>query len=127
PRLTPEAEAALLAHGWPGNVRQLENTLLRAVTVAEGGAITPELLALGTDATAASGAPIDEALFEGSLAEALARVERLMLARLYPSHPSTRQLARRLGLSHTAVANKLRQYGIGLGPGSGPAAEPRRG
>ncbi|RTL06088.1 MAG: hypothetical protein EKK65_00475, partial [Lysobacterales bacterium] len=62
---------------------------------------------------------------------ALARVERLMLARLYPSHPSTRQLARRLGLSHTAVANKLRQYGIGLGPGSGsgsgPAAEPRRG
>ena len=75
----------------------------------------------------ASDESFDEARFEASLAEALARVERRALARLYPSHPSTRQLARRLGLSHTAVANKLRQYGIGLGPGSGPAAEPRRG
>lgn len=124
PRLTPEAEAALLAHAWPGNVRQLENTLLRAVTVAEGGAITPEHLALGTTGGGAGGL-IDEALFEGSLAEALARVERLMLARLYPSHPSTRQLARRLGLSHTAVANKLRQYGIGAAGGGG--TEPRQG
>ncbi|PWV64544.1 sigma 54-interacting transcriptional regulator [Plasticicumulans acidivorans] len=110
PRLTPEAEAALLAHAWPGNVRQMENTLLRAVTVCEGGAITPEHLALSHEAAPAG---LDEALFEGSLAEALSRVERLMLARLYPQHPSTRQLARRLGLSHTAVANKLRQYGIG--------------
>lgn len=69
-----------------------------------------EHLALSHEAAPAG---LDEALFEGSLAEALSRVERLMLARLYPQHPSTRQLARRLGLSHTAVANKLRQYGIG--------------
>ncbi|MFT6928465.1 MAG: transcriptional regulator of aroF, aroG, tyrA and aromatic amino acid transport, partial [Psychromonas sp.] len=26
--------------------------------------------------------------------------------------PSTRQLAKKLGLSHTAIANKLRDYGI---------------
>jgi len=48
-----------------------------------------------------------------ALAEALSRLERTMLSRLYPSFPITEQLARRLGLSHTTIANKLRQYGIG--------------
>ncbi|TCO79251.1 transcriptional regulator of aroF, aroG, tyrA and aromatic amino acid transport [Plasticicumulans lactativorans] len=112
PRLTAEAEQALLAHPWPGNVRQLENTVLRAVTVAEAGAITAEHLALGP---AESADEVSDALFAGTLADAVARLERLMLTRLYPSHPSTRQLARRLGLSHTAIANKLRQYGIAGG------------
>ena len=35
-----------------------------------------------------------------------------MLERLYPDFPSSRQLAKRLGISHTAVANKLREYQI---------------
>jgi len=39
-----------------------------------------------------------------------------MLSRLYPLYPSSRQLAKRLGISHTAVANKLRDYGIGRSP-----------
>ena len=36
-----------------------------------------------------------------------------LLERLCPAFPSTRQLAKRLGVSHTAIANKLREYGIG--------------
>ena len=36
-----------------------------------------------------------------------------MLERLYPLYPSSRQLAARLGVSHTAVANKLREFAIG--------------
>ncbi len=115
PRLSAEAEAALLAHAWPGNARELEHALLRAVARADGGTITPEHLDLAGQTTAVS---LGDALFEGTLAEALSRLERTMLMRLYPSFPSTRQLARRLGLSHTAVANKLRQYGI--------AGEPKR-
>ncbi|MDZ7901820.1 MAG: TyrR/PhhR family helix-turn-helix DNA-binding protein [Rheinheimera sp.] len=31
---------------------------------------------------------------------------------MFPAYPSSRQLAKKLGLSHTAVANKLREYGI---------------
>ena len=50
--------------------------------------------------------------FEGSLDEELKRFEKDILMRLYPSFPSSRQLATKLGLSHTAVANKLRDYGI---------------
>ncbi|HSH57002.1 MAG TPA: TyrR/PhhR family helix-turn-helix DNA-binding protein [Halomonas sp.] len=43
----------------------------------------------------------------------LGEVERRVLEELYPRHPSSRQLARRLGVSHTTIANKLRRYGIG--------------
>ncbi len=38
--ITPEALAALRAYGWPGNVRQLRNTLERAVLLANEGRVT---------------------------------------------------------------------------------------
>src|SRR4029453_11990640 len=50
PELTPEVLAALKAYAWPGNVRQLRNTLERAVLLANDGRITtaelpPEIVA----------------------------------------------------------------------------------
>ncbi len=44
PRLSKEAQAALLDHPYPGNVRELENVVERAVTLAEGDVIGMELL-----------------------------------------------------------------------------------
>ena len=37
PELTPAAMALLTAFDWPGNIRQLENSIFRAVVLAEGG------------------------------------------------------------------------------------------
>ncbi len=37
--IAPEALQLLVAHYWPGNIRQLENTLFRAVVLAEGDSI----------------------------------------------------------------------------------------
>jgi two-component system response regulator HydG len=45
---TPEAMAALLRHPWPGNARELENVVKRAVTLTVGEQITPEALLLET-------------------------------------------------------------------------------
>jgi DNA-binding NtrC family response regulator len=49
--LTGEAEALVAAHDWPGGWRQLENTLFRAVLLAEGAVITaadlPRLSSIG--------------------------------------------------------------------------------
>ncbi|QSQ10986.1 sigma-54-dependent transcriptional regulator [Myxococcus landrumensis] len=55
---TPEALRALVAHDWPGNVRQLENAVARAVAVTKGPRITPEDLPpeLNTARAAATGA-----------------------------------------------------------------------
>ncbi|MCC0015481.1 MAG: sigma-54-dependent Fis family transcriptional regulator [Rhodobiaceae bacterium] len=41
--ISPDAMLALQAHDWPGNVRQLENTIFRAVVLCEGDALTLDL------------------------------------------------------------------------------------
>ena len=45
-RLAPEAERALLAYPWPGNIRELENVMHRAVLLSRHGLVTPAELNL---------------------------------------------------------------------------------
>jgi len=101
----------LQRYHWPGNVRQLRNSLYRAISLLEGEELQVAHLALPSDSE--EELVLAEQMFEGTLEEAAKRFESTLLRRLYPSYPSTRQLARRLGVSHTAIANKLREYGIG--------------
>lgn len=42
PNVTPETLATLTAYSWPGNARELENALERAVALAEGASLTPD-------------------------------------------------------------------------------------
>lgn len=109
PRFTRNMAEYLTAYRWPGNVRQLRNCLYRAMTLLEGDEIGPEHIDLPV---AADAMPLIDEWFEGGLDEAVKRFESRLLERLYPAFPSTRQLAKRLGVSHTAIANKLREYGI---------------
>lgn len=102
---------SLQRYQWPGNVRQLENVLFRSISMAESDTLDVRDLHLPDVDSLPENVSVD--LEEGSLDEAVKRFEATILRRLYPSYPSTRQLARKLGLSHTAVANKLRDYGIG--------------
>lgn len=109
-RLSAAAEGVLAAHPWPGNVRQLENVVFRAVTLSDHPSLTPSDLELG-GAESAPDVP------EGaSWAEAIAAFERSFLGQLYPQFPSSRKLAARLGTSHTMVANKLREHGLQKSP-----------
>lgn len=110
PRLSPQLIAFLTRYAWPGNVRQLKNALYRALTQLEGYELRPQDIVLPEQTLdVALG---DEAL-EGTLDQITSRFERSILTRLYLSYPSTRKLAKRLGVSHTAIANKLREYGLG--------------
>ncbi|KXS37790.1 MAG: transcriptional regulator of aroF, aroG, tyrA and aromatic amino acid transport [Halomonadaceae bacterium T82-2] len=110
PTLSEAAEARLAEYHWPGNVRQLENVLFQAVSLCEGDVLLPEHLRLPDvgDAPGPGGIELD-----GTLAEIIGSVERRVLAALYVDYPSSRQLARRLGVSHTTIANKLKRHGIG--------------
>ncbi|WP_163557382.1 sigma-54-dependent transcriptional regulator [Halomonas sp. NO4] len=110
PDLSPAALARLSSYHWPGNVRQLENVLFQAVSLCETSTIEPSHLRLPDVGQAPGLSGLD---LDGSLAEILGEVERRVLATLYPDYPSSRQLARRLGVSHTTIANKLRRHGIG--------------
>lgn len=108
PSIDVQCEAHIKEYSWPGNIRQLENALYRAVTLLEGDSISLQSLQLPSHAKAR----VIEHEITGTLDDAVKQYEAGILRELFPSFPSSRQLAKRLGLSHTAVANKLREYGI---------------
>lgn len=109
PKLSPQLNAFLSRYTWPGNVRQLKNALYRALTQLEGHELRTQDIVLPEYTMEM---PLGEEAMEGSLDDITSRFERSVLTRLYLSYPSTRKLAKRLGVSHTAIANKLREYGL---------------
>jgi transcriptional regulator of aroF, aroG, tyrA and aromatic amino acid transport len=111
-RLTADTYPALLSNRWPGNVRQLQNVIFRAAAICESNLVQIDDLDIASTAVAAQ--QTDGQV--NSLEAAVAEFEKALLAKLYPSHPSTRQLATRLHTSHSAIAMRLRKYGI---PGKG--------
>ncbi len=107
-RLTPDTYPALLSNRWPGNVRQLQNVIFRAAAICESNQVQIGDLDIAGTAVAAQQTEGEVSSLEAAVAE----FEKNLLEKLYPSHPSTRQLATRLSTSHSAIAMRLRKYGI---------------
>ena len=102
---------ALSRYGWAGNLRELHNVLYRACTLSHSYRLSVKDLNLPN--TTLNTADIATHLPEtGTLDEMMAQYEAELLRKFYAEYPSTRKLAQRLGISHTAIANKLRAYGI---------------
>jgi two-component system, NtrC family, response regulator AtoC len=106
--MTEAAMQALLEYDWPGNVRQLENTIERAVVLAQGRLIGPEHLLLAdqspaTDVTLQQG--LDRLLdyggsLETMLAELRTRLVGLALERFQGDRSAA---ARALGVSEAEL------------------------
>lgn len=111
-RLSQAAGTALLANPWLGNVRQLQNVIFRAVTLSGAPIIDTADLELAGSATSDEAGLTDDEV--GSLEDAVSGFERGLLQRLFPKYPSSRKLAQRLLTSHSAIAIRLRKYGIGV-------------
>lgn len=112
PRLSAEATARLIEAPWPGNVRQLENAIFRAVSLCDRPFLEPSDFDMVGEAEALS----EHDFADGgpkSWKEAISNYEAALLEHLYPDYPSSRKLAKRLGVSHSTMAQKLRAYGIG--------------
>ncbi|MGX2967427.1 sigma 54-interacting transcriptional regulator [Ursidibacter sp. B-7004-1] len=100
---------ALQRHHWAGNLRELYNAIYRACSLANQQLQVKDLDLPEESLPDAEMLNLEQA----SLDELLNQFESSLLRKFYAEYPSTRKLAQRLGISHTAVANKLRQYGIG--------------
>lgn len=132
PRLTADARAALQAHAFPGNIRELENILERALTLSDTPLIERDLLrlesplhgpgagakdttpntALGTgsdDTTAHSASRTHTADLENQI-KSLER-ERIQAA-LEACHYNKTRAARHLGISFRALRYRLAKYGM---------------
>lgn len=102
----------LQEYPWPGNIRELYNALYRACSLCQNNQLRIEDLGLVPETPHSR--DIDQFITEGdTLDEMVGRFEAAVLNKFYAKYPSSRKLATRLGVSHTAIANKLRQYGIG--------------
>src|SRR4051794_10819079 len=113
-RISDPARAALRAYDWPGNIRELENTLERAAILCDRNSIEPRDLAIAA-------APRDDAVREaldlpGTLDEATARagrtVERLKIADALRRASSRAEAAEMLGISARTLAAKMREHGL---------------
>ncbi len=104
--LTPRAARALSQHPFPGNVRELENEIERAVALANAGdAIDVDLLSSEVTGAAADGG---DAGVSGSLRERLRQVERQLITQeLLKNNGNRTHSASKLGISVRALQKKL--------------------
>ncbi len=110
--LTAEALAVLGEHAWQGNIRELENTIERAVVLARSGSIDPSLLALR--ARKSLGTDGDHGIVKPGMTIALAEKE-LILATLNACGNNRTKTAAMLDISIRTLRNKLHEYAVVLG------------
>jgi two-component system response regulator FlrC len=115
--LSESALDKLLNHSWPGNIRELENTMHRAVLIARGDQIGPEAIAAGSENSLAGKAqavqnsqkPITAA--DALVGKTVAEVERDLIVKTLDKCLGNRtHAANILGISIRTLRNKLKQY-----------------
>ena len=115
---SPAAVAALVAHHWPGNIRQLENAVERAVLHCNGGVIETVTLDPDTRADAsAHGGPAAEELLDLDYAAMKERVldhfEREYVAGLLRRHGGAiLKVCEISGMDRKTLYRKMKRYGL---------------
>jgi DNA-binding NtrC family response regulator len=143
--VAPSALALLGSYDWPGNIRQLENAVFRAVVLCDGTELTvddfPQIqaqvkemeggLARRDEAPAQKPEPVPDSpmmsdrfglvqgIDEQGQIRPLAEIEEAMI-RLAITHYGGQmsEVARRLGIGRSTLYRKLREYGIDAGGGT---------
>lgn len=118
PVLASDAREALVSYDYPGNVRELENILERALTLSEGGRIESHHLQLPTRArttqenTSVTGQRPDEMTLEDYLQE----IERQeLLKALETTHWNRTAAAKKLGLTFRSLRYRLQKLSLDAG------------
>jgi PAS domain S-box-containing protein len=106
--VSPEAMAVLQSYHWPGNIRELENVLERAVHMVDGSELTVEHLPVELRKATIGGT--DEVLLTLQEAErqAIIRVGRVLRG-------NTTKMADALGIGRTTLWRKMKAFDLSAG------------
>ncbi|MEL6347994.1 MAG: sigma-54 dependent transcriptional regulator [Myxococcota bacterium] len=120
--LTPEALAALMAHSWPGNIRELENLMERSMLLSDPDITMMSVqdlsglrVALGLEESE----PLNEMGLKDYVRVHTERLERAHIQRaLEASGNNVTHAAKRLGISRKSLQIKMRLYKLRDNEGS---------
>jgi DNA-binding NtrC family response regulator len=133
PYVDPAAMQALQDYSWPGNVRELQNYVERAVVLAPGDVLTPDLLPeavlggkprrigrhRGADVETLASELVRQAIetagpaAENLHATVVNRVERELIVQVMTVCDNVRiKAAERLGINRNTLHKKLKEYGL---------------
>jgi two-component system response regulator AtoC len=127
PVVDPEVEELLATYNWPGNVREFENFIDRALVLTEGGRITvadlpPAILRGGRPA----GEPPAPSVGGGSLRDQMRKIEHAIIMRAIEEAGGDRRVAaERLDIGLSSLYRKLEEYER-LAHGQGGPAEAKQ-
>jgi two-component system, NtrC family, response regulator PilR len=114
--LSPEALQALQSYPFPGNVRELENVLERALTLSTGGVIGVDhvqLRVVARPVLEASTVTVNAAAPAGALGEQLEDIERDAIVKaLEKTRYNKTAAAKLLGMSFRALRYRIKKLGI---------------
>jgi two-component system, NtrC family, response regulator AtoC len=110
--ISPSAMSMLLKYNWPGNIRELENTIERAVVLTEQDILLPENFP--PEITSGMGHSHMDDIFKGfSLKTSREVLEKKMIRRALEATRGNRtQAAKLLEISHPSLLSKMKLYNI---------------
>jgi two-component system response regulator HydG len=106
-KIAPECMIGLLAYDWPGNIRELENTIERGVVLSRDEKIQIE--------DPRSRKPVNEEStnLRNSVRSTAMEIEKQAIANaLKECNGNRSKAAKKLGISRRTIINKIKQYNI---------------
>lgn len=115
-RVTTNALEELEKHAWIGNIRELQNVIERAVIFAQDTIDVEHLMISNKSSGFGTEILIDNeedgVLFPVKLPKIIREIEKKYITKASKQFSSSRETAKALGISHTKVINRLKEYTI---------------
>ncbi|HSB78207.1 MAG TPA: sigma 54-interacting transcriptional regulator [Candidatus Methylomirabilis sp.] len=116
PGLSRDAREALLGHTWPGNIRELQNAVERALIVSEGGLLTAAQLGIAPrrerTADTVAAASLSGPTMDPSTQSLPEWEKRMVLDVLQKAKGNKSKAAKLLGLTRSQLYTRMKRFGL---------------